>query len=186
MSELAKEVTAGLQQVAEDAQASFGSLSAAQLNWKPEPESWSVAQCFDHLITTHSLYFPRFGRLARGNAEMSYWEEHSLFSGFFGRFLVKSLDPKNPKKIKTSAKAFPSTSEISSDIIERFCEHQQQMIDHIEKLPATIDPAKMIITSPLMGLITYSLENCLIFLPMHCRRHFNQAKRVTEMNGFSQ
>ena len=65
---LTKIETIGLElsNVATDSKTIFGSLSAAQLNWKPAPKSWSVAQCFDHLITTHSLYFPEFERLANG------------------------------------------------------------------------------------------------------------------------
>lgn len=173
-----------LRQVADDARGSFGSLNVEQLNWKPSEKEWSVAQCFDHLIVTHSMYFPLFERIENGSTTQSFWEKHSPLSGFFGRFLIKSLDPKNLKKLKTTSKAKPSSSEINGAIIERFCEHQRQMIEHLQKLPADIDPVKMIITSPLMGFVTYSLDDAFTFLPMHCRRHFNQAKRVTETERF--
>ncbi len=173
-----------LRQVAEDSRSAFGSLSAAHLNWKPAPKSWSVAQCFDHLITTHSLYFSEFERLANGNVKMSLWEKTSPFSGFFGRFLIKGLDPKNLKPMKTTAKAFPSESEIGGDIVDRFAEHQQQMIVAINKLPTDIDPAKTIITSPLLGIVTYSLDDCFTVLVVHSQRHLNQAQMVTESEGF--
>lgn len=176
--------TEDLAQVAADAKAEFGSLSAEQLNWKPRDKDWSVAQCFDHLIVTHGMYFELFERLAGGDTKMSFWERTSPFSGFFGRFLIKSLDPKNVKKMKTTANAQPSSSTIGSDIIERFCEHQDQLVAALQKLPATIDPARQIVTSPLMGLVTYSLADTFTFIPMHCWRHFNQAKRVTETEGF--
>ena len=159
-------------------------LSEAQLNWKPAEKSWSIAQCFDHLITTHSLYFPEFERMAAEGVHSTFWQRHSPLSGFFGRFLVKGLDPKNQKKMKTTGKAFPSASDIDGDIIERFAEHQWQMIDHLQKLPQDIDPAKTIITSPLLGLVTYSLDDTFTILVVHCQRHFGQAKRVTEAEGF--
>lgn len=177
-------VVSDLRQVAENARSTFGALSEKQLNWKPEPKSWSVAQCFDHLITTHSLYFQEFERLATNGVKMSLWEKTSPFSGFLGRFLIKGLDPKNLKPMKTTAKAFPSESEISGDIIERFCDHQQQLIERLQKLPTDIDPAKTIITSPLLSIVTYSLDDCLTVLAVHCRRHFNQAQRVMENEGF--
>jgi len=113
-----------LQQVAEDAKSQFGALTTEQLNRKPSEKEWSVAQCFDHLIVTHSLYFPLFERFAAGDTKMSFWEKASPFSGFFGRFLIKGLDPKNLEKMKTTGKASPSSSEIGGDIIERFCSHQ--------------------------------------------------------------
>jgi hypothetical protein len=178
------EVCSDLKQVADDAKASFGSLSAEQLNWRQSEKEWSVAQCFDHLIVTHSLYFALFERSAAGETKMSFWEKASPFSGFFGRFLIKGLDPKNLKKMKTTGKASPSMSEIGGDIIERFCEHQEQMIAAIKKLPTDFDSTKQIITSPLLGAITYSLDDAFTFVPMHCERHFNQARRVTETTGF--
>ena len=184
MGERIEQVTAELQKSADDAQSTFGSLSKVQLNWKPSEKSWSIAQCFDHLITTHTLYFPLFEKLANGNVKQTSWENYSPLSGFFGRFLIKSLRPENVKKMKTTAKAYPSASEIDGDIIERYNEHQNQLIEHLRKLPADIDPAKTIVTSPLAGFVTYSLDDCYTILAVHGPRHFNQAKRVMESEGF--
>jgi hypothetical protein len=167
-----------------DAKAVFGSLSVEQLNWKPAPKSWSIAQCFDHLITTHSLYFPLFERLAKGDRKQTFWESASPLSGFFGRFLIRSLRPENLKPMKTTAKAMPSSSEIGGDIIDRYAAHQEQLIRAISGVPSDVDPAKTIITSPLMRLVTYSLQDCYDLLAVHCARHFNQAKRVMENNAF--
>ena len=114
-------VSSDLELVAETARQNFGSLSVQQLNWKPAEKSWSVAQCFDHLITTHSLYFSEFQRLAAGDRQSSFIERVSPFSGFFGRLLIKNLDPTNLKKIKATPAVEPSTSEIGGDIIYRFC-----------------------------------------------------------------
>jgi hypothetical protein len=58
------------------------------------------------------------------------------------------------------------------------------MIEHLRKLPPDLDPAKTIVTSPLMGLVTYSLDDCYTILAVHGPRHFNQAKRVMETDGF--
>lgn len=177
-------VTAELHKVAADAQERFGGLSAGQLNWKPDAESWSIAQCFDHLIVIHSLYFPVLQRLATGEFRPSPWERISPFSGIFGRFLIRSMRPENLKKTKTSAKAQPSTSEIGGEVISRFAAHQDDLIDHLRKLPHDIDPTATIIASPLMGLITYSLDDTFTILCVHCQRHLGQAKRVAELKHF--
>jgi hypothetical protein len=39
---------------------------------------------------------------------------------------------------------------------------------------------KTIITSPLAGFVTYSLDDCLTILIVHERRHVLQAKRVVQ------
>ena len=44
--------------IAAETKATFGRLTPTQLNWKPSAERWSVAQCFDHLLTTNKGYFP--------------------------------------------------------------------------------------------------------------------------------
>lgn len=173
-----------LTNAADEARAAFGSMSLVQLNWKPTEKSWSIAQCLDHLITTHSLYFPEFERLAADGDDPSFWERVSPVSGLFGRFLIKAMRPENPKKMKTSAKAEPSKSEINAGIIEQFADHQRQMIEHIRNIPAGIDPVKTIITSPLMGLVTYSLDDAYTVLAVHSQRHLGQAKRVAETEGF--
>ncbi|MGH9844290.1 MAG: DinB family protein, partial [Blastocatellia bacterium] len=38
--------------ITDETLAGFGGLTAQQLNWKPGADQWSVAQCFDHLVTT--------------------------------------------------------------------------------------------------------------------------------------
>lgn len=86
MNDRVNYVTTELRKTADDATATFGSVNVAQLNWKPAEKSWSVAQCFDHLITVHSMYFPLFERMANGDMRQSFWEKTSPLSGFFGDF----------------------------------------------------------------------------------------------------
>jgi hypothetical protein len=179
-----RSLTSDLTAISDDASRRFGGLSGAQLNWKPSPTSWSVAQCFDHLITTHNLYVPVLHRLRSGNAPASFWERHSPLSGFFGRFLIKSLDPDNQKKMKAPSKAAPSASAIDAGIIERYRAHVSEIIDCLNALPPGIDPATTIITSPLASVVTYSLDDSFTILVVHGRRHFGQAERVTQTEGF--
>ena len=183
LAERLERVIGELNSAADATLTEFRPLSLEQLNWKPAEKTWSVAQCLDHIIVTHSLYFPLFERLAKGAPAMSFWEKHSPMSGFFGRFLIKSLDPANLKPMKTTRKAYPSSSHIDGGIVWRYVEHQQQMVDALEKLPPDL-ALDTIVTSPLMGFVTYGLGDALTFIPMHCRRHFNQAKRVTQTDGF--
>ena len=184
MDERITNITTDISKVADDVRISFGNLSPAQLNWKPDEKSWSVAQCMDHLITTHSQYFPLFKRLAAGQSKPTFWEKASPLSGFFGRFLIKSLDPANLKKMKAPGKAQPSASEISGHIVESFYDHQRQIVEHLQNIPSGVDPVKTIITSPLLGIVTYSLDDCYTILVAHCQRHVGQAQRVTEHDRF--
>jgi hypothetical protein len=176
-------VVSDLGSISNEARAAFGSLNVEQLNWKQTEKSWSVAQCLDHLITINSLYFPIFEKLAKGNLPNTLLERVSPLSGFFGRYLIKAMSPETTKKMKTSKKAYPSSSEIEGDIVARFAEHNRQLADHISAIPVDIDLSR-IITSPLAGFVTYSLDDCLTMLVVHERRHLLQATRVAIDLGF--
>ena len=49
-----------LDRMTSEYQRDLGQLSSTQLNWKPDPKSWSVGQCIDHVIVTNELYFSIF------------------------------------------------------------------------------------------------------------------------------
>src|SRR5437870_13594083 len=49
--------------ITDETLAGFGDLTAQQLNWKPSAEQWSVAQCFDHLVTANEAFFPIFEKV---------------------------------------------------------------------------------------------------------------------------
>ena len=178
-SERTASVVADLEKISSDVRAEFGGLNGEQLNWKSDEKSWSVAQCLDHLITINSLYFPIFEKMRAGEVANTFLEKYSPLSGFFGRYLIKAMRPENPKRMKTSPKAFPSTSDISPDIVERFEKHNRELSEHIGGISSEVD-LKTIITSPLAGFVTYSLDDCLTMLVVHEQRHVLQASRLME------
>ena len=74
MDERITGITSALKQVADEARANFGNLSSEQLNWKAGEKSWSVGQCFDHIIKTNELFFPEFEKIAAGNRKNNFIE----------------------------------------------------------------------------------------------------------------
>ena len=47
------EVEGELSAIARDTQSVFGVLDEQQLNWRRDATTWSVAQCFDHLLNAN-------------------------------------------------------------------------------------------------------------------------------------
>src|SRR4030095_3234946 len=103
------EILNGLSGVSEDVNASFGKLTAEQLNWKPSPESWSVGQCLDHLITTNRSYFRGFDEVINGSKVTRFMERLPVLPRLFGNLLVKSLDPDAARKLKAPPAFQPSS-----------------------------------------------------------------------------
>ena len=173
---------AAANQVAADAKSTFGNLSPSQLNWKPSAERWSVGQCFDHLITSNKGYLPIIDDVLKGRKQ-SVWESMPLLPGLAGKLLIKSLDPASTRKMKAPKSFEPSQSDISSSVINDFVDQQTRIA---EKMKATehLNLEKIVISSPALGAITYSLMDAYRIIVVHEHRHFQQAKRVTEETSF--
>lgn len=173
---------AAVNNIAADAKSTFGRLTPTQLNWKPSAERWSVAQCFEHLLTTNKGYFPPIEGVLAG-IKPTFWQRMPVLPGLAGRLLIKSLDPKSTRKIKAPQKFQPAQSDISPSVIDDFVEQQRRIV---EKMKATenLDLEKIIITSPVAAAITYSLMDAYRIIVVHEARHFQQAQRVTEEPAF--
>ncbi len=182
MSERIEQVVKQLRETAEDARASFGSLSNEQLNWKPSETGWSVAQCLDHLIRSNVEFDDEWPKLLSGNRKNSFLENWSPLTGFFGRFLASSL-AKDSRKSKAPSKSIVPPSETEPDIVERFVANIEQTNNYIAGCEG-VDLHKTVLTSPFLSVITYRLDDAFSILVEHTKRHIRQAKRVMAADGF--
>jgi DinB superfamily len=169
--------------ISKSAQAAFGQLNVEQINWKPNVESWSVGQCFDHLVTVNRQFFPQFDQIIRGEKRTTLWQSMPFLPGFFGRLLINANNPDSNKKYKAPKSIQPSSSNVDPRIISQFATQQNEVI---EKMKATgrIALEKVVIYSPVTKVITYSLLDAYRIIVVHERRHLKQAQRVMEAPGF--
>jgi hypothetical protein len=176
------EVSSEMQNLARDARATFGVLTVRQLNWRPDERRWSVAQCFEHLLTANRLML-RAAREALANPPRTVWQRLPVLPGLFGRVMIRSLTPTATRKLAAPAKARPTTSDLSAGIIDSFVGQHREAAEWAQ----TVDEhqaARAIMISPFVRFITYSvLDGCRLVVA-HDRRHFEQARRVTLSPGF--
>ena len=183
MSEDLNKLISEIDLIAEKVEKSFGDLTAEQLNWKPDAKSWSVAQCLEHLIVTNETEFPAIERVSKGEHRNPFWSKVPFLTDFWGRFVLKAVEPENTKKTKNPKVFSPSASEIDANIVRRFVEHQQKVV---ELMTATkdLDLTQIVITSPVAVFVTYRLSDAYKIVVLHEWRHFRQAERVTEAENF--
>jgi len=170
-------------QIAEETRSSFGNLSAEQLNWKPSAERWSVGQCFEHLITSNKGYLPIIENVRSGTKKNTFWERLPVLPGLAGKLLIKSLDPASTRKLKAPKAFQPAQSNISETVIEDFVAQQDKVIEGM-KSTSDLDLEHIVIASPAAPVITYSLMDAYRIIVVHEKRHWQQAKRVTEESAF--
>ena len=168
--------------IANEAKSNFVHLSPSQINWKQGADIWSVAQFLDHLLTSHEGYLPIVDSILAGK-KRTFWESMPLLPGLIGKLMIKSLDPANTRKMKAPERFQPAQSDIKASVINDFAEQQGKIV---EKMKATehLDLEKIVITSPVTAVITYSLMDAYRIIVVHAQRHFQQAKRVMDESAF--
>jgi len=169
--------------IAAEAQQTFGDLTAQQLNWKPNAESWGIGQCFDHLMTANESYFPIIEQIIKGEKPRTFWESLPVLPTFFGWMLIKYLSPESTKKLKAPDVFKPSSSDIDPNIINNFV-RQQNQLTFLMKQTTELDLRHTKITSPALRFVTYSLIDAYTIIVVHEKRHLQQARRVPNTESF--
>lgn len=172
--------------VSNAAEAKFGGLSAGQINWRPSVDSWSVGQCFEHLILTNDRISAAVQSVADGTHRNSFWENWSPFTSILGGFLVRSMK-RDDKKFKVPDRAIAPPSDVESDVVSKFIANNAGLVELFKRLNDRLNDAdleKTVITSPFMGLMTYKLTDGMTIIVEHEKRHLRQAERVMAASGF--
>jgi hypothetical protein len=97
--------------------------------------------------------------------------------------MISSLSPQGTRRLTAPRPATPAASAIDPAIIGRFVASQDEAARRVRAFGSR-DVDRIVMVSPFTSLITYSvLDGCRI-VAAHQRRHFEQARRVTETPGF--
>ncbi len=172
-----------LKAIAETTKNVFGNLSAGQLNWKPSPETWSIGQCFEHLIITNNLYFPAIQNVIDGTHRNNFFSKIPFSTNLIGSLMKNSLKPEQARKMKTFKVFEPTASDISVTIFADFTESNQKLAAMFEACK-NLDIHKIKIPEPLSPALNLRLDDAFEILVLHEKRHFLQAERVLKMEVF--
>ena len=161
---------------------SFSSLSENQLNWKINPDSWSIGECLSHLVNTNNLYLDKIKSIIN-SLSTGKENDFSYRQTISGRMIAKGIDPANNKKTKTFKVFFPDSSNIRKTIIQDYVKSSDELISLTNKMKH-LDLTKIKLSSPVNFLIRLNLGDPLIIITKHDERHLNQAERVKNHNEF--
>jgi hypothetical protein len=68
-------------------------LSDAQLNWRPRPGAWSVAQVLEHLVIANESYVIPIQNALGGVGRRTIWQHIPLLPRLYGALLVAAFSP---------------------------------------------------------------------------------------------
>lgn len=164
-------------------QLTFGKLSSDQLNWKPNEAVWSIAQCLDHLVVTNNLYFENVQKVVDGTHQNNFFSRIPFGVDLIGFVMKKVLSPDWKPKMKTLKMFEPTYSEIAGNDLENFSKNQSRFIGLMES-SRNLDHKNIKVAEPISVAINLRLIDAFEILVVHERRHFDQAKRVMELETF--
>jgi hypothetical protein len=154
----------------------FKNLTTEQLNYKENPESWSILECLEHLNLYGDFYLPE---IENRILEATPTRSEIFKSGFFGNYFANTMQPKadgSVQKMNTFKDKNPIHSDLSITTIDRFLKQQNQMLALLEQAE-NIDLTK-VKTKTTLPIIKFRLGDTFRFVIYHINRHLLQAKRV--------
>ena len=187
VSELLKKMSEMTTQLSDDVKKHFADLTPEQLFWKPNSNTWSIAQCLAHLNAYYSFYIPVFKdriKNTRFRTPGEYFVSSPL--GTASILSVKLGKVKNVKRRMKAAKDYnplTNTSLKTENAVQDFLAYQEEMLNIIaESRFINIRKAKcaMAVTS----LVKLRLGDLFQIVVYHNERHVEQAKNVLKTKGF--
>jgi hypothetical protein len=166
-----------VQAIRADARELVSGLTEEQLNWKPAPSKWSIAQNLDHLTRTvdqypqkiHQMIAESKARVAAGRKE--YRE------GFIASFVLKGMEPPPKMRVKTSKFAEPPSLHRKDVVIAEFDDAHRRLEEAIAATDGvSLGHARM--PSPFAKLVLFTLHQAIVVNLSHGRRHLWQARQV--------
>lgn len=155
----------------------FKELTPAQLNYKTNPEAWSILECIEHLNLYGDFYLPEIQKQILAAKKVP--ADSIVKSGLLGNYFANSMKIKNGKvnKMKTFNDKNPLNSQLSITTIDRFLK-QQQLLASLLIQSKAINLTKTKTAISISKLIKLRLGDTFRFLVYHIERHMQQAEKV--------
>jgi hypothetical protein len=162
-----------------DARALVAGLPEDLGAWRETPESWSVAQCLEHLATANRVYLRAMQPSAERAVRAGRRRRKPVRPGVIGGWFVRSLEP--PAKLRSRRKApkkiEPGPSPSLREAFAAFLESQAEVRAFMQTYAET-DLAGVRFPNPFIRGLRFSLATGLHVIAAHERRHLWQAWRV--------
>ncbi len=156
-------------------------LNDVQLNWKPGPERWSIAQCLEHLTISIVKFDPYLvAAIERGRVKRPTPKPVAYHPSLMGGWLIRMLVPQATKPVRAPKMLRPADSSSIHDAFGRFLEQQSRFREFVCQTRG-VDYNRVRLRSPITPLIRYSLADALVLNVVHTQRHLLQARQVRQL-----
>src|SRR6266699_5995463 len=162
-----------------DAQALAAGLAEEQGGWYAETDSWSVAECLDHLAIANRVYLHAMAGPAIHAREQGRFRRGPVAPGLVGRWFVRAMEPpvRAPFRMKAPRIIKPRAAPPLANAFAGFRTSQDEVRAFLRAY-ADLDLAAIRFPNPFARGIHFSLATGLHLITAHERRHLWQAWQV--------
>jgi hypothetical protein len=169
------------EQLTAQADALTDPLSDEQFRWRPGQDSWSIAECLDHLNATARVYLPVLDEGISEAIRQGVYGEGPFKYNWLGRLSVRFSDTR--LRLKTPDDMQPGSGRTRHEILSAFRAYQVQYVDRLRQANG-VDLARASVRLPVGSWFRIPLGSGFTVMLAHSRRHLAQARRVTEAEHF--
>jgi hypothetical protein len=163
-----------LQIVTQEAAALTASRDNADLTARLAPNSWSVAECLDHLAQTTRAFLPALLDAVAIAPRLT--TNRPLKTGLLARLFIRNLEPPYRIRLKVLPQLTPQHREFDP-AWRSFTASQTQLAETIFSATSlAIDTVK--IKSPVYARFSYNIHGAFRMLVAHERRHLWQIRQI--------
>lgn len=163
----------------------FGSLTADELNWKPDKNTWSIAQNMHHIIILNESYIRKIEELKSGKSHTPFLAKFDFILRFMGDSIGRYGSPDRKERTGTFDLWKPGNEPFDRSILEEFSDHQDRFKQVVRESEGLIETGA-VIRSPATSLLFFKLDKALDFIISHEERHFVQTHEVfRKMRGLN-
>jgi hypothetical protein len=155
------------------------STDARLFTVRPNPSSWSAAECISHLSISTDLFLPVL-RTALEDARkrgVIIKGKRKLKMDVLGRVLRWFLEPPIRTRTKTTAPFVPRSVRAKAEAFGEFASLQQKLAEIIAAARG-IDLTKVKVVSPFDKRVKYNVFSAFRIVVAHQRRHLWQAEQA--------
>jgi DinB superfamily len=146
---------------------------------RPDPSSWSAAECLSHLSISSEEFLPVLERAIADAKARGITSTKKPRMDMLGRVLRWFLEPPIRKRVKTAARFVPKSVRAKAEAFGEFSALQSRLIDQVHAADG-LDLQKVKIVSPFDKRVKYNLYSAFRILAAHQRRHLWQAEQAVE------
>lgn len=167
-----------LQEISRIIDSELISLNETQLNWKPAPSSWSVAECIEHLLLAFDGYIKGLATIIEKGNNEHVVAKNTFKISLAGKLMVFAVDPSIKIPIPAPLKFKPAKhKQYTHEVLKDF-QHVIHLLSSQLEEGKNLDWNLLKITSPVTSLLKLKMGDTFEVLTLHTLRHLKQAQKV--------